>query len=53
MDIRIRLDTGDTVTWPVTPETEYDFCGRFFVVKVKEQWVGMYATDRILSVEVR
>ena len=32
---------------------EYDFVGRFFVVKKNGQWVGMYATDRIRTVEVR
>ena len=47
------MDTSAVTEWPVTPETEYDFAGRFFVIKEKDTWVGMYATDRILSVEVR
>ncbi|MBO6015309.1 MAG: hypothetical protein J6S50_05755 [Oscillospiraceae bacterium] len=53
MTIKIRLDTYDEAVWPVTPETEYDFVGRFFVIKEKDTWVGMYAADRILSIEVR
>lgn len=53
MEIKIIMDNGDEHTWAVTPDLEYDFIGRFFVVKKGDQWVGMYATDRVLVVEVR
>ena len=53
MNINIKMIDGNVYEWVVTPDTEYDFMGRFFVVKNKEQWVGMYAIDRILVIEVR
>ena len=53
MQIVIEMDTLKKYVWEVTTEIEYDFIGRFLVIKKNEQWVGMYATDRILSVEVR
>ena len=53
MQIVIEMDTLKTYVWQVTPDMEYDFVWRFFVVKKNGQWVGMYATDRIRTVEVR
>lgn len=51
--ITITLIDGRTIEWSVNEYTEYDFEGRFFVVKEKDQWVGMYAIDHILMVEIR
>lgn len=53
MQIVIEMDILKTYVWQVTPDMEYDFVERFFVVKKNGQWVGMYATDRIRTVEVR
>lgn len=50
--IRICLTNGDVRKWDKTEYTEYDVKGRFFVVIYEEQWVGMYALDSIVSVEV-
>lgn len=53
MTISIKMVNDDVVAWEVTPDMEYDFEGEFFVVKKKGKWVGIYAKDRILSIEVR
>ena len=53
MQIRIQMDDYKEYIWDLTSDMEYDFVGRFFVIKAWEKWVGMYATDRILTVKVR
>lgn len=53
MELKIIMDNCEEYIWAVTHDLEYDFIGRFFVVKKDNQWVGMYATDRVLVVEVR
>lgn len=53
MQIVIEMDTLKTYVWQVTPDMEYGIVGRFYVIKAWEKWVGMYAIDHILSVEVR
>ena len=50
--IKILLTNGETRKWHAGEYTEYDIKGRFFVVIRCEQWVGMYALDHIVSVEV-
>ena len=50
--IRILLSNGETRKWSKDEYTEYDIKGRFFVVIKGDQWVGMYALDSIISVEV-
>ena len=50
--IRILLTNGETRKWSNDEYSEYDIKGRFFVVIKEEQWVGMYALDSIVSVEV-
>lgn len=50
--IAILLDNGELRMWGEDEFTEYDIKGRFFVVINGEKWVGMYALDRIVSVEV-
>lgn len=50
--IKILLTNGETRKWSKGEFTEYDIKGRFFVVIDNEQWVGMYALDSIVSVEV-
>lgn len=50
--IAILLDNGELRTWGEDEFTEYDIKGRFFVVINGEKWVGMYALDRIVSMEV-
>ena len=53
MMLIIKMVDGNTVHWSADEYTEYDFHGRFFVVIRNDQWIGMYATDRIVSVECR
>ena len=50
--IEITLTSGDVRQWGKDEYTEYDIKGRFFVVINNDQWVGMYALDQIVSVEV-
>ncbi len=50
--IEIMLDNGDVRKWNKGEYTEYDIKGRFLVIINDDQWVGMYALDRIVSVEV-
>ena len=50
--IIILLTNGEVRRWDKTEYTEYDINGRFFVVINEKQWVGMYALDSIVSVEV-
>ena len=50
--IRILLTNGEVRRWDKADYTEYDIKGQFFVVIHEEQWVGMYALDSIVSVEV-
>ena len=50
--IRILLSNGETRKWSKDEYTEYDIKWRFFVVIKGYQWVGMYALDSIISVEV-
>ena len=50
--IEITLTSGDVRKWDKDEYTEYDIKGRFFVILNNEQWVGMYALDSIVSVEV-
>lgn len=50
--IEITLASGDVRKWDKDEYTEYDIKGRFFVILKDEQWVGMYALDHIVSVEV-
>lgn len=51
--IEIILANGDVRTWDTDEYSEYDVKGRFFVIISGEQWIGMYALDQIVSVEVR
>ena len=50
--IKILLTNGDVRKWTKDEYTEYDIKGRFFVVIAGDQWIGMYALDHIVSVEV-
>ena len=51
--LRIIMREGQQYIWDPKEYTEYDFCGRFFVVKHIDQWIGMYTIDEIFSVECR
>lgn len=51
--LRIIMREGQQYIWNPKEYTEYGFCGRFFVVKHIDQWIGMYTIDEILSVECR
>lgn len=53
MNLKIKLTDGRTLQWGPDDYTEYDFRGRFFVVIKDDQWVGMYATDQVVSIECR
>lgn len=53
MEIEVIMDNGVGYTWTVTTDMEYEFSDRFFVVKKGDRWVGMYAKDHVLAVEVR
>ncbi len=48
----ILLDNGDLRTWNEDEFTEYGIKGRFLVIISDKKWVGMYALDRIVSMEV-
>ena len=50
--IEITLTSGDVREWDKDEYTDYDIKGRFFVIINDGQWVGMYALDSIVSVEV-
>ena len=50
--IEITLTNGDVRQWGKDEYTEYDIKGRFFVIIKDEAWVGMYALDHIVAVEV-
>lgn len=51
--LKILLTNGDVRRWNPDEFVDYDIKGRFFVIiNEKEQWVGMYALDHIISVEV-
>ena len=50
--LKVTLDNGKSSEWIYNEHTEYDFEGRFFVIKRDNQWVAMYAIDRVLSVEL-
>ena len=50
--LKIMLTNGDVRKWTEKEYTDYDIKGRFFVVLFNEQWVGMYALDHIISVDV-
>lgn len=50
--IKITLTNGDVRKWERNEYTEYDIKGRFFVVLYEDQWVGMYAMNSVVSVEV-
>lgn len=50
--LTILLENGDLRTWNEDEFTEYGIKGRFLVIISDEKWVGMYALDRIVSVEV-
>ena len=50
--IEITLASGDVRQWGKDEYTEYDIKGRFFVIIKDEAWVGMYALDHIVAVEV-
>ena len=50
--IEVTLTSGDVRQWGKDEYTEYDIKGRFFVIINNGQWVGMYALDSIVAVEV-
>lgn len=50
--ISILLTNGDIHIWDESEYTEYDIKDRFFIVFRNLQWVGMYALDSIVYVEV-
>ena len=51
--LRIALTDGEVRRWATEEYDEYDIKGRFFIIIKGNQWVGMYALDRIVAVEVR
>ena len=50
--IEITLTSGDVRQWGKDEYTDYDIKGKLFVVINNGQWVGMYALDHIVAVEV-
>lgn len=48
----IVMKNGTTYRWNKTDYTNYSIVGGFFVVIRGEQWVGIYATEDIMVVEV-
>ena len=51
--IEITLTNGDVRHWYEDEYTEYDIKNKLFVVIKGDQWVGMYALDHIVAVEVK
>lgn len=50
--IKITLKNGNVVKWK-KKWTDYKYDGKCFIIIDKEQWVGIYNMDSIISVVVR
>ena len=50
--LEITLTNGDVRQWGKDEYTDYDIKGRFFVIITDGQWVGIYALDHVVAVEV-
>lgn len=51
--IKIVFRNGSVVKWKKKQWTDYKYDGRCFIVIKKEQWVGIYNMDNIISIIVK
>ncbi len=51
--IKIVFRNGNVVKWKKKQWTDYKYDGKCFIIIKKEQWVGIYNLDSIISVVVK
>lgn len=51
--IKIVFRDGSVVKWKKKQWTDYKYDGNCFIIIDKEQWVGIYNMDSIISIIVK
>lgn len=50
--IKIVMSNSETVTWTKEEWDDYQYDGKFFIIKKNGAWIGFYNLDYVISITI-